>query len=261
MTDATTNQATTGSPDDEPSADGRGTHGTPPDTSGGEIPGPAHGSGPQRRLWAVKHEPPPGADSQDDLARLKSLITTYERVIRDSLRGRTGAAPLIDDVLVETFASVWLAVREDRVPGHEQAWILRIANNAFTSMVRDEQRNRKREKGNVQKFPPSRRTPDDEVADDDEIRLALNRLTPMQRNALRLKVHGRTASDAARELGITVSAYHALLWRARQQLLKSLGARRRETDNDKTGDRADDGAMPPEPDDDSFDPMEEEDHD
>jgi RNA polymerase sigma factor (sigma-70 family) len=153
----------------------------------------------------------------------------YERhsdmVYRFCLR-TLGSHEDAEDALQTTFFQAVRAMRRGIVPTFEQAWLLAIAKNECRSRQRANYRRRRLELvRDPQTLAEVARGPDDPDATLIGVQEALTRLPEAQRRALLLREwQGRSYDEIAEELGTTLPAVEALLFRARRALARALGA-------------------------------------
>lgn len=211
------------------------------------VPDPAHESRPGRRLQGVTHdESPPGANDPDRVAHFEELFFEYEPAVRKALYKFGARGAEIEDAVQDAFRTVWVTLLNGHATKKWSAWIPCVAINAHRSNLRKEVRLRRRAAehgspngvvrpsapgtGSVEEILPRRarddsatwRTPEDDVVARDELGGALARLSATDHAVLALRATDVPAARAAEFLGITVSAYHARLHRARRALRAQL---------------------------------------
>ena len=152
----------------------------------------------------------------DDHA-LGKLFDSEAPLIATRLR-RRGASPLeVEDVLQETFLTVWMKAGDYRGEGPVAAWIWVIARNRWVSQQRTGGRDR-----------PVAWVPDDGVpfadpSTDLDMAAAIEALSePMRAVVEAVGMRGLTVEEASRELGIPEGTIKSRLHRARALLRKDL---------------------------------------
>lgn len=152
----------------------------------------------------------------DDRA-LKALFDSEAGLIAARLH-RRGASPVeVEDVLQETFLTVWTKAGEYRGEGAVAAWIWSIARNRWISRQRVEWRQL-----------PSSSIPDPGVAFDDpseeiDAAAAVAGLSePMRQVVEAVSIRGLSLGEAAEELGIPEGTIKSRLHRARELLREEL---------------------------------------
>ena len=136
------------------------------------------------------------------------------------LRSREDA----EDAVQTTFMQAFRALQRGVVPTFETAWLLTIAKNVCLARHRAGSRRKAvefaRDPHDLAEFAASRETNGSLLGLQD----ALGRLPEMQRRAFLLREwQGRSYAEIAGELGVTVSAVEALIFRARRALARDLG--------------------------------------
>lgn len=134
-----------------------------------------------------------------------------------------------EDAAQTTFIQALRAVRRGVVPTFEQAWLLKIASNECKSRHRAGWRRSRRElprdPQSLEELAEAPTPGDDRLMG---IRHALARLPEMQRRALLLREwQGYSYAEIAHELGVSLPAVEALLFRARRSLARELGGETR----------------------------------
>jgi RNA polymerase sigma-70 factor (ECF subfamily) len=134
-----------------------------------------------------------------------------------------------EDASQTTFMQAFRALQRGVVPAFETAWLLTIARNVCLARHRAGRRRRAvelvRDPQDLQELAAGREPDDGSLAGLQE---ALSRLPEMQRRAFLLREwQERSYAEIAAELGVTVPAVEALLFRARRSLADQLGDGRR----------------------------------
>jgi RNA polymerase sigma-70 factor (ECF subfamily) len=152
----------------------------------------------------------------------------YERhcelVYRYCLR-MLGSREEAEDAAQTTFVQALRALRRGIVPTFEQAWLLKIANNECKSRRRAGWRRSQREFASdprsLEELAEAPNRGDGRLIG---VRHALARLPEMQRRALLLREwQGCSYAEIAHELGVSLPAVEALIFRARRRLARELG--------------------------------------
>jgi RNA polymerase sigma factor (sigma-70 family) len=152
----------------------------------------------------------------------------YERhsdaVFRYCLR-MLGSREDAEDAAQTTFFQAVRAMRRGVVPAFEQAWLLTIAKNECRSRHRANGRRRQLELvRDPQTLAEVAEAPNGSDGTLIGVQDALTRLPEMQRRALLLREwQGCSYDEIAQELGTTLPAVEALLFRARRGLARELG--------------------------------------
>jgi RNA polymerase sigma-70 factor (ECF subfamily) len=142
--------------------------------------------------------------------------TTYPKV-RAYARAMTSSEADADDAVAETYITAWKR-QADIIRGAELGWLLGVTRRVLANA-----RRRERRAGALRALlgvQPQSNAPDPaELIDDDELRAALRRLSPVDREALVVTAWlDLSSADAARALGITPAAYRMRMSRARRRL-------------------------------------------
>jgi RNA polymerase sigma factor (sigma-70 family) len=151
----------------------------------------------------------------------------YERhsdaVLRYCLR-MLGSREDAEDAAQTTFFQAVRAMRRGVVPTFEQAWLLTIAKNECRSRHRANGRRRRLELvRDPQTLAEVAEAPNGSDGTLIGVQQALSRLPETQRRALLLREwQGRSYEEIAHELGTTLPAVEALLFRARRALAREL---------------------------------------
>jgi RNA polymerase sigma factor (sigma-70 family) len=136
-----------------------------------------------------------------------------------------------EDATQSTFFQAVRALRRGVVPNFEQAWLLTIARNECKSRYRASARRRACE---LTHDPQTLAEFAEVTPTGGDGRLigvqgALSRLPETQRRALLLREwQGRSYAEIARELGVSLAAVEALIFRARRGLARELGEETKE---------------------------------
>ncbi len=147
-----------------------------------------------------------------DLERLyaRHRRDVYRCVLRD-VRDPDEA----EDITQTAFLDAFRALRRGDEPEHPHAWLLTIAQNAS----RRRYRSRLGRPSEVELDPELLAAPDREGPSAEDIRVALERLRPAQREALVLReIGGRSYIEIAATMDMSVPAVETLLFRARRAL-------------------------------------------
>jgi RNA polymerase sigma factor (sigma-70 family) len=149
-----------------------------------------------------------GRDLERLYARHKRDV--YRFVLRD-VRDPDEA----EDITQTAFLDAFRALRRGDEPQQPQAWLLTIAQNA----ARRRFRTRAARPSEVELDADFLAAPDREGPSAEEIRVALERLRPAQREALVLReIGGRSYVEIAAAMDMSVPAVETLLFRARRAL-------------------------------------------
>ena len=176
------------------------------------------------------------------------LMSRYKTPLYRFILRYTGASPDAEDILQETFLSIYSKAASYNPAWKASTWIYRIALNK----TRDHAR-----KQRLRKFAPLDRKPapdtllsatepadpgpdvEQVVIHRDELRhlaLALQNLPHGMRSAVVLHlIEGRSQSECAEILGITRKSVEILVYRARKALRRTLGVDCRRADADHPG--------------------------
>lgn len=154
----------------------------------------------------------------------KAFERLYQRHVKDVFRyslAVLGEPADAEDVTQTTFLNAYRAFQRGERPEKPENWLIAIAHNVCRQRFRQQQRR-----------PPEVEFEDElggavERDDDgptvDELRRAFAALQPNQRAALVMReLEGRSYSEIAEVLGITISALETLLFRARRALREQL---------------------------------------
>ena len=125
-----------------------------------------------------------------------------------------------EDVTQAAFLNAFRAMRRGDVPEKPRAWLLTIARN----VVRRRARLRAERPQEVELDSEHLLTlDDDEGSASEDIHAALLRLTDAQREAILLReIQGRSYAEISFELGLSLAAVEALIFRARRALAEEL---------------------------------------
>ena len=120
-----------------------------------------------------------------------------------------------EDITQTAFLDAFRALRRGDKPERPEAWLLTIAQNA----ARRRYRTRAGRPSEVELDAEYLAAPDREGPSADDIRIALERLRPAQREALVLReIGGRSYVEIAAAMDMSVPAVETLLFRARRAL-------------------------------------------
>ena len=159
-------------------------------------------------MGTVAAEMKAGRDLERLYARHKRDV--YRYVLRD-VRDPDEA----EDITQTAFLDAFRALRRGDEPEHPHAWLLTIAQNAS----RRRYRSRVGRPSEVELDAELLAAPDREGPSAEDIRVALERLRPAQREALVLReIGGRSYIEIAAAMDMSVPAVETLLFRARRAL-------------------------------------------
>jgi len=177
-------------------------------------------------VLAVQPHPPAATEDAPDAA--SRLFTEHsERILGYCLR-QLGSRPEAEDAVQTTFLYAFRALRRGVVPECESAWLTTIAKNVCNSQRRTVER-----RGPVAGDVDLDAIALAQTGDDEEELLmgfkeALASMPERQRRALVLREwQGVPAREIASELGMSATATHALLTRARHSFAQALTLPRR----------------------------------
>jgi RNA polymerase sigma-70 factor (ECF subfamily) len=167
--------------------------------------------------------------------RFVSLYERHASLVLAYARRRIDPAEA-EDVLAETFLVAWR--RRDDVPDDALPWLYAVAGNVLRNRTRSERRraalstrlaaeSARLAAESAAQPPPAPddhgRLPADDDAPDPRLRAALDRLRPLDREALLLTAwEGLTSERAARAAGCSRATFHVRLHRARKRLAQAL---------------------------------------
>src|SRR5215208_1219472 len=162
-----------------------------------------------------RHNPPVDADRSFERIYRRHRREVYGSVLRD-VRDPDEA----EDVTQAAFLNAFRAMRRGDTPEKPRAWLLTIARN----VVRRRARLRAERPQEVELDSELLLTlDDDDGSASADIRAALLRLTDAQREAILLReIQGRSYAEIAFELGLSLAAVEALIFRARRALAEEL---------------------------------------
>jgi RNA polymerase sigma-70 factor, ECF subfamily len=164
-------------------------------------------------------------------AHLEALFTRlyeyYEEPVRRHLQTMVRDAQLAADLTQDAFARAWLALPRFR-PESERAWVYRIATNvALDHLRRDRVVRLDRWERYTAAFHPGQVAPDDPERDAlvaeaaQQVRAVWARLDPRFAQALALRhLLDLPYAECARRLGVTLSSFKSLLFRARDRFAR-----------------------------------------
>ena len=149
------------------------------------------------------------------LANLPSL----ERYARSLTRDEDAAA----DICQEVFVKLLVVARAGRMPDVPGAWMHRVAHNIVVSMARRKSTSER----TLDRMSESDHLPSTEDAvirreRDANVRSALGRVRPVERQAMVLAAQGYRAAEIGDRMGRSAIATRTLLCRARGQLRTEL---------------------------------------
>jgi RNA polymerase sigma-70 factor (ECF subfamily) len=174
-------------------------------------------------LW---HQQQPSSD--EAAAESERLFALHsERILafcRHMLRDRDDA----EDAVQTTFLQAHRALQRGVSPRHESAWLHTIAKNACRAQLRAGARRRRAVADVDLDAIPGRALDEGEEELVQRVGGALAALPDRQRRVLLMREwRGLSVEEAAAHLGISVSATHALLHRARRSFATAISASRR----------------------------------
>lgn len=128
-----------------------------------------------------------------------------------------------EDLMQETFCRA-LKHLEEGEGKRAKAWLLRVAHNAYIDTLRKESRSSSYENEFFYRYA-SDDTPEKSILGQEserELYAMLSELQPKQQHAVLLyNVHGFSYQESADLMGISLSHFKILLYRARQKLRRS----------------------------------------
>lgn len=143
---------------------------------------------------------------QRDEKALREAIAMYGRVVYGLARRVLAEPSLAEEAAQDTFLALWRrpgAFNPER--GSLQAFLLGVARNKAIDLVRREESVRRAKDALMSEPEPGDGAAEDEIGieEREEVRAALARLSPLQREAIVLAYFGgRTYREVALELGI-----------------------------------------------------------
>jgi RNA polymerase sigma-70 factor, ECF subfamily len=149
--------------------------------------------------------------------------TAHHEPLVGWLRGFTRDPELAEDLAQEAFLRLAREDRDGRAPEHTRGWLYRVASNLAVTHGRRATVAR-REMGRLADTGTSR-SPEDEVAAREELRVVLTRaggLTTEDRKALALAAAEYTNQEMANALQVSAGAARTRLCRARARLAKQI---------------------------------------
>jgi RNA polymerase sigma-70 factor, ECF subfamily len=160
------------------------------------------------------------ADSHPGAALLayEPFVRQHERAILNYLWRMTGDEELAYDLTQEVFLRAWQRWEQIRGYDHPRAWLFRVATNLARSHLR-----RRSPLGQRVPMPgddagPSTSDPAWRLAEADQVRDALQQLTPKRRAALVLReVYKFSAAEIGTMLGMREATVRMTIHRAREQ--------------------------------------------
>ena len=191
-----------------------------------------------RAGWHLDEDRLLRAGRRGDHQAIETLFRRYQRRLFQTAMRVLGNAADAEDVLQDAMLSAYRALADFEGRSRFSSWLTRIVINAALMRKRT-QRGRATESldaaADSDEQPLSAylvhqgRNPEQELARSEMRELIsknVNALSPVQRAAFLLcEVQGYTAREAARMLGVTVTAMKARRWIARQKLAIALGDR------------------------------------
>jgi RNA polymerase sigma-70 factor (ECF subfamily) len=167
-----------------------------------------------------------GAAAAGDRAAFAILYERHHLRVVARLSHLVGPSAAVDDLVQETFACAWRALRTFRGEAPFLSWLLGIATRA----ARSEHRRRRRSiwrlflgPGEEDALCPSVAARAETYPDLVAVHAALDRLSPPLREAVILfELEGRTLIEIAQELGVSVNTIGARVRRGREALRRRL---------------------------------------
>jgi RNA polymerase sigma factor (sigma-70 family) len=151
-------------------------------------------------------------------AEFERLYAEHAQGLFGFLTYRTGDRVLAEDLVADTFERVLRARRRfDPRKGREKAWIYAIAMN----LLRDAARRRQTEERALETVGagPDAAAPHEVLDDRDEIRRAMERLSPEERDVVALRFGGDlTVPEIAKLVGESLTTCEGRLYRALRKL-------------------------------------------
>jgi RNA polymerase sigma factor (sigma-70 family) len=155
-------------------------------------------------------------DPAPERIRFEALYDAHASAVLAYARRRCGGGDA-EDVLAETFLVAWR--RRDEVPDDALPWLYAVAGNVVRNRLRSERR-RTALTARLAAEPALTPEPD---APDPQLREALARLKPIDREALLLTAwEGLEPDRAAQAAGCSRTTFNVRLHRARRRLAKEL---------------------------------------
>jgi RNA polymerase sigma-70 factor (ECF subfamily) len=149
--------------------------------------------------------------------RFVALYEAHGSAVLAFARRRVGADEA-DDVLAETFLVAWRRRRD--VPSDSLPWLYAVAGNVVRNRLRSE---RRRDALQARMAVEPAPATVGEESPDPKLRQALERLKPIDREALLLTAWEELPPDrAARAAGCSRATFHVRLHRARRRLAEAL---------------------------------------
>ncbi len=171
--------------------------------------------------------PPPGGERErraapairqsDSTGDYDAFVREHERAILNYLWRLTGDEQNAYDLTQEVFLRAWQ--RFNQVRGYEspRGWLFRVATNLGLSALA-RRKTRSGEVAFLTERGPEMSDPAGRLAERDQVRATLLRLTPQRRAALCLReVYGLSCAEVAQALGVSGTAARMTLSRAREQ--------------------------------------------
>ncbi len=157
-----------------------------------------------------------------DEAAFAELVRRTRRRVYGLVYRFTGRAREADDLAQEAYLRVWLARDRYRPEARFSTWLYTVVARLCLN-----ERDRIVRRAAAAPPPPETPAPDDPVERREEaaaVRKAVLALPDAQRMAVTLRYFGDLSDrDTAEAMGLSLAAAQALLFRARQKLLESLG--------------------------------------
>jgi RNA polymerase sigma-70 factor (ECF subfamily) len=154
----------------------------------------------------------------------KAFERLYQRHVKDVFRyslAVLGEPADAEDVTQTTFLNAYRAFQRGERPEKPENWLIAIAHNVCRQRFRQQQRRPSEVEFEDELAGAVERDEDGPTVD--ELRRAFGALQPNQRAALVMReLEGRSYSEIAEVLGITISALETLLFRARRALREQL---------------------------------------
>jgi RNA polymerase sigma-70 factor (ECF subfamily) len=137
-----------------------------------------------------------------------------------------GNTQIAEDLTQETFVEAWRSIERQSGAERARAWLFQILRYRYSHFLRDTRRDRQVGSltDDMDAHPPvSDRSPLDRLADQDDIQMALNTLSPIIRQTfLMVFVEGLTCRETAQSLEIPLGTVLSRLDSGRRALRAAL---------------------------------------